>query len=97
VPTRKSLAQRNLNKQRENEYLKKRKLTNKDIEKAIEGLSNNDQFLHDKLLQIDNLLGLYFEWRKTVFKEDTDGFNEFVMAKAKEFEQKQRSENKEGA
>ena len=91
------MAQRNLNKQRKNEYLKKRKLTNKEIEKAIEGLSNNDQFLHDKLLQIDNLLGLYFEWRKAVFKEDTDEFNEFVMAKAKEFERKQRSENKEGA
>ena len=76
--------------------MKKSKLTRKEIEKAIDGLSNNDQYLHNKMLQIDNLLGLYLEFRKEVFKEDTEEFNKFVTSKAKEFEQ-QRSEDKEGA
>ena len=71
--------------------MKKRKLTNKEIEKAIEGLSSNDQLLHNKILQIDNLLGLYLEYKK-----DAEEFNKFVIAKAKEFE-RERSENKEGA
>ena len=86
------MVQKKLNKQRKNEYLKKSKLTRKEIEQAIGGLSNNDQVLHNKLLQIDNLLGLYLEYRK-----DTEKFNEFVKAKAKEFEKEQRSENTEGA
>ena len=72
--------------------MKKSKLTRKEIEQAIGGLSNNDQVLHEKLVQIDNLLGLYLEYRK-----DTEKFNEFVMAKAKEFEKEQRSENTKGA
>ena len=71
--------------------MKKKKITSKEIEKAIDGLSNNDQYLYDKILQIDNLLGLYLEYSK-----DTEKFNKFVTSKAKEFEQ-QRSENKEGA
>tara|TARA_Y100000310_G_C20166412_1_gene571555 strand:+ start:382 stop:597 length:216 start_codon:yes stop_codon:yes gene_type:complete len=71
--------------------LKRKKLTNKEITEAIEGLSRNDQYLNDKMLQIDNLLGLYLEYRK-----DTEKFNKFVKAKAEEFEQ-QRSKNKEGA
>ena len=58
---------------------------------AIAGLSNNDQYLHNKILQLDNLLGLYLEYR-----EDTKKFDKFVKAKAKEFEQ-QRSKNKKGA
>ena len=92
MPTEKDLAQKLLNKQKKSEYLKKNKLTRKEMEQAIGGLSNNDQILHDKLLQIDNLLGLYLEYRK-----DTEKFNEFVMAKAKEFEKEQRSENTKGA
>ncbi len=71
--------------------MKRKKLTNKEITEAIEGLSRNDQYLNDKMLQIDNLLGLYLEYRK-----DTEKFNKFVKAKAEEFEQ-QRSKNKEGA
>jgi hypothetical protein len=72
--------------------LKKKKLTNKETTKAIEGLSNNDQYLNNKLLQIDNLFGLYLEYRK-----DTEKFNKFVKAKAEEFEKQQRSDNKKGA
>ena len=71
--------------------MKKSKLTRKEIEKAIDGLSNNDQIIYNKLIQIDNLFGLYLEYRK-----DTEKFSKFVTSKAKEFEQ-QRSENKEGA
>ena len=59
------------------------------MEQAIGGLSNNDQILHDKILQIDNLLGLYLEYRK-----ETEEFNKFVIARAKEFEQ--RSKDKKG-
>ena len=55
----------------------------------MDGLSNNDQVLHEKLVQIDNLLGLYLEYRK-----DTEEFNKFVIAKAKKFEQ--RSKDKKG-
>ena len=72
--------------------MKKKKLTNKERDEAIAGLSNNDQILYNKILYIDNLLGLYLEYRK-----DTEKFNKFVKAKAKEFEKQQRSENKEGA
>ena len=59
------------------------------MEQAISGLSNNDQILHDKILQIDNLLGLYLEYRK-----DTEKFNKFVISKAKELEQ--QSEDTKG-
>ena len=58
---------------------------------AIDGLSNNDQYLRDKILQLDNLLGLYLEFRK-----DTDKFDKFVKARMEEFEQ-QRSKDKKGA
>ena len=71
--------------------MKKNKLTRKEIKEALDTLNNNGQYLYDKKLQIDNLLGLYLEYRK-----ETEKFNKFVTSKAKEFEQ-QRSENKEGA
>jgi len=88
VPIKNHLAQKILNKQRKNEYLKKKKITRKEIEIVLDGLSNNDQYLNNKLLQIDNLFGLYLEYRK-----ETEKFGEFVNSRAKEFEQKQ-SENK---
>ena len=56
---------------------------------AISGLSNNDQFLNNKLLQIDSLFGLYLEYRK-----ETDKFDKFVKGRVKEFEQEKRSEIK---
>ena len=71
--------------------MKKKKLTNKERDNAIDGLSNNDQILNNKILNIDNLLGLYLEYRK-----DTDKFSKFVKVKAEEFEKRQQSENKEG-
>ena len=72
--------------------MKKKKLTNKERDEAIEGLSRNDQILYNKIVHIDNLLGLYLEYRK-----ETEKFNKFVMDKAKEFEKQQRSEDKKGA
>ena len=84
------MVQEKVKEQRKNEYLKKNKLTRKETEQAIDGLSNNDQILFNKILQIDNLLGLYLE-----FKKETDSFDKFVKEKVKEFEQ--RSENKKGA
>ena len=87
MPTEKDLAQKLLNKQKKSEYLKKNKLTRKEMEQAISGLSSNDQVLYDKILQIDNLVGLYLEYKK-----DTEEFNKFVKSKLE-----QRSEDKEGA
>jgi len=72
--------------------LKKKKLTNKERDEAIAGLSNNDQILYNKILHIDNLLGLYLEYRK-----DTEDFGEFVKTRAEEFEKQQRSGDKKGA
>ena len=59
---------------------------------ALEGLNNNIQITYNKVLYIDNLVGLYLEYRK-----DTEDFGEFVKAKAKEFEKQKRSGDKEGA
>ena len=67
------------------------------LDNAVAGLSNNDQILHNKMLQFDSLWGLYLEFRKKVLKEDTEEFNKFVKAKAEEFEKQQRSEDKKGA
>ena len=89
MPIKKHLAQEILNKQRKNEYLKRKALTKKEIEKALDGLSNNDQYLHNKLLQIDSIFGLYLEYRK-----ETEKFSEFVKARTEEFEQKQSKDKK---
>ena len=69
--------------------MSKKKLTNKEITDAINIINKNTQYLNNKLLQIDNLFGLYLEYSK-----NTDEFNNFVKAKAEKFEKKQRSENK---
>ena len=59
---------------------------------ALEGLGNNIQIVYNKVLYIDNLVGLYLEYKK-----DTEGFSEFVKTRAEEFEKQQRSEDKKGA
>tara|TARA_Y100001951_G_scaffold17885_1_gene13187 strand:- start:123 stop:353 length:231 start_codon:yes stop_codon:yes gene_type:complete len=76
--------------------LKKKKLTKKEIEEAIGGLSSNDQVLWKEILELKQIFSLYLIYRKEVFNEDIEDFNKFVTSKAKEFEQ-QRSEDKEGA
>ena len=76
--------------------MKKKKLTKKQIEEAIGGLSSNDQVLWKEILELKQIFSLYLIYRKEVFNEDIEDFNKFVTSKAKEFEQK-RSEDKEGA
>ena len=71
--------------------MKKNKLTRKEIENALNGLSSNDQILWKEILELKQVFSLYLEYRK-----ETEKFSKFVTSKAKEFEQ-QRSENKEGA
>ena len=71
--------------------MKKNKLTRKEIENALNGLSSNDQKLWKETLELRQVFSLYLEYRK-----ETEKFSKFVTSKAKEFEQ-QRSENKEGA
>jgi len=71
--------------------LKKNKLTRKEIENALNGLSSNDQILWKETLELRQVFSLYLEYRK-----ETEKFSKFVTSKAKEFEQ-QRSENNEGA
>ncbi len=76
--------------------MKKKKLTKKQVEEAIGGLSSNDQVLWKEILELKQIFSLYLIYRKEVFNEDIEDFNKFVTSKAKEFEQK-RSEDKEGA
>ena len=71
--------------------MKKNKLTRKEIENALNGLSSNDQILWKETLELRQVFSLYLEYRK-----ETEKFSKFVTSKAKEFEQ-QRSEDKEGA
>ena len=71
--------------------MKKNKLTRKEIENALNGLSGNDQILWKEILEFKQVFSLYLEYRK-----ETEKFSKFVTSKAKEFEQ-QRSENNEGA
>ena len=76
--------------------MKKKKLTKKQVEEAIGGLSSNDQVLWKEILELKQIFSLYLIYRKEVFNEDIEDFNKFVTSKAKEFEQ-QRAEDKEGA
>tara|TARA_R100001530_G_C4299591_1_gene150102 strand:+ start:961 stop:1182 length:222 start_codon:yes stop_codon:yes gene_type:complete len=71
---------------------KKKKLTNKEMTSAIAGLNNNDQILRKEIVEIKQIFSLYLECEK-----QTEKFDKFVKAKVKEFENKQRSESKEGA
>ena len=71
--------------------MKKKKLTKREIDEALAGLSGNDIILRQELLETRHIFALYLE-----HKGETESFNKFVKAKAEEFEQ-QRSENKQGA
>ena len=72
--------------------MKKKKFTNKEFANAIEGLINNFQILYNKQLQSEGLNSLYLEYKK-----ETEKFGKFVKGKTKEFEEQQRSGDKEGA
>ena len=71
---------------------KKNKLTNREMTEAIQDLAGNDQILWKEVVEIKQIFSLYLECEK-----QTEKFDKFVKAKVKEFENKQRSESKEGA
>ena len=72
--------------------MSKKKLTNKEITVAIDGLSNNDQMLWKEILDLKQLFVLNLERTG-----ELDKFNKFVKAKVKEFEKQQRSKITKGA
>ena len=76
--------------------MKKKKLTNKERDEAIAGLSNNDRILWKEILETRQQLALYLDYRQKVFKEEIEDYNKFVTSIVEEFEKKQRSGNKEG-
>ena len=80
--------------QKEKDFLKKKKLTNKELTQAVmgigqDGMTNdkNIRFLAEKVFLIEGLFTLLLEHDKE--------FNEIVMKKAKEVE-KPRSSDKKG-
>ena len=77
--------------------MKKKKLTNKERDEAIAGLSNNDRMLWKEILETKQHFALYLDYRQKVFKEKIEDYNKFVKGIVEEFEKQQRSENKEGA
>ena len=54
----------------------RKKPTKKEIETVVSNLINHVKFLEQKLNAVDNLFGLYLEWRK-----EKDTFNKFVQDK----------------
>ena len=77
--------------------MKKKKLTNKERDEVLSGLSNNDRILWKEILEVKQHFALYLDYRQKVFKEEVEGYNKFVKSIVEEFEKQQRSENKEGA
>ena len=70
--------------------MKKKKPTNKQVETVISNIIQQLQYMEQKVNALDNLMGLYFEWKK-----DTKEFNKFVQAIAKEVESKNKTGDKE--
>ena len=77
--------------------MKKKKLTNKERDEVLGGLSNNDKILRQEILEVKQHFALYLDYRQKVFKEEIEDYNKFVKGIVEEFEKQQRSENKEGA
>ena len=80
--------------QKEKDFLKKKKLTNKELTQAVMGFGQdvrtndkNIRFLAEKVFLIESLGSLFLEYDKE--------FNKIVMKKAKEVE-KTRSADKKG-
>ena len=70
--------------------MKKKKPTNKQIETVISNIIQQLQYLEQKVNALDNLIGLYFEWKK-----DTDKFNKFVQKRLKEVDDKNKTGDKQ--
>ena len=90
------MVQKELNMQKEKDFLKKKKLTNKELTQAIlgigqDGINNNKniQFLTKKSFLFETLFSLLFEYDKEFYKIVMNHY-------AKEVE-KPRSSDKKGA
>ena len=70
--------------------MKKKKPTNKQIETVISNIIQQLQVIEQKVNALDNLIGLYFEWKK-----DTDKFNKFVQGRLKEMQDKNKTGDKQ--
>mgnify|MGYP003108663936 FL=1 len=70
--------------------MKKKKPTNKQIETVISNIIQQLQVIEQKVNALDNLIGLYFEWKK-----DTDKFNKFVQGRLKELQDKNKTGDKQ--
>ncbi len=72
--------------------MSKKKLTNRELTEAINGLSKNDEILYNifqnKIIELQQYLSLYLEC-----VGHTKKFDKFVKAKTKEFEKEQRSKD----
>ena len=79
--------------------MSKKKLTNKEITEVLASLSNNDQILLKEIVEFKQAFSLYLKYRSKSFKEDVEGFNQFVktFVETEKLEQKKQSKNKEGA
>ena len=75
--------------------MSRKKLTNKQIAEAIDGLSKNDEILYgimqEKYIELQQVISLYLEC-----VGHTEKLNKFVKAK-EELGRQKRSEDKEGA
>ena len=70
--------------------MKKKKPTAKQIETVISNIIQQLSHIEQKVNALDNLIGLYFQWKK-----DTDKFNKFVQKKVSEAQDKKETgENK---
>jgi len=69
--------------------LKKKKPTSKQIETVISNIIQQLSYMEQKVNALDNLIGLYFQWKK-----DTDKFNKFVQSKLKETQDKAKTGEK---
>ena len=63
--------------------MKKKKPTAKQIETVISNIIQQLANIEQKVNALDNLIGLYFQWKK-----DTDKFNKFVQKRLKEMQDK---------
>ena len=63
--------------------MKKKKPTAKQIETVISNIIQQLSYMEQKVNALDNLIGLYFQWKK-----DTDKFNKFVQKRLKEMQDK---------
>ena len=63
--------------------MKKKKPTAKQIETVISNIIQQLSNIEQKVNALDNLIGLYFQWKK-----DTDKFNKFVQKRVKEIQDK---------